>query len=894
MVRLDLGTVLLAVTAVARAVTPSTPSIVPGAYIVEYEEDQDSTAFVSNLGGKATLRKDLRFKLFKGASIQVKDTKNADRMMAKVATMPKIKAVYPVRRYPVPHHVVHSTGDAVEAVLAKRQEGSDTFSTHLMTQVNRFKDKAVTGKGVKVAVIDTGIDYLHPALGGCFGEGCLVSYGTDLVGDDFNGGNTPVPDPDPLDNCNGHGTHVAGIIAAQSNNPYGIVGAAQDVTLGGYRVFGCTGDVGNDILIAAYNMAYEAGSDIITASIGGASGWSEDPWAAVVSRIVENGVPCVVSAGNDGAAGIFYASTAANGKKVTAIASVDNIVTPALLSNASFTINGTSDFFGYTAGEPGTWDDVRLPLWSVGFNTSDPANGCEPYPESTPDLSGHIVLVRRGSCAFVDKAAYAAEKGAKYVIFYNNVDGTVSVSATVEGIVGVAMVTPEQGETWVRALEAGSEVVVHITDPLKAGSFLSSSKNTATGGFLSDFTSWGPTYELEVKPQFSTPGGLILSTYPRALGSYGVLSGTSMACPMAAGIYALLINARGTKDPKTLENLLSATARPNVFRLQGKSLPVLAPVAQQGAGLLQAWDAAFATTLLSVSSLSFNDTDNFNPVQNFSISNTGETAVTYSLSNIGAATAYTFRDETSINPSAFPNELTADFASLSFSPNNFTIPAGQRKIITVTATAPKGVNVKRLPVYSGYIAINGSDSTALSLPYLGVAGSMRSAVVLDPQGAIVSSARDQSNTPVPANVTFVLPPPGYSKNPSYGNRTEQPKLVAMLAMGSAVLRADIVPVSNCTTLARATSIVFGTKTIGQPEGLPALWNPRGRFEYQWDGKLDDGTFAPAGRYRFAVKALRIFGDREVASDYDAAETVDFRIRYLPDPSGKVRRQDEAC
>ncbi|KAH6838638.1 peptidase S8/S53 domain-containing protein [Chaetomium sp. MPI-CAGE-AT-0009] len=807
-------------------------------------------------------------------------------MIAKVATMPKIKAVYPVRRYPVPHHVVHSTGDAVEAALAKRQEGKDTFSTHLMTQVNRFKDKGVTGKGVKIAVIDTGIDYLHPALGGCFGEGCLVSYGTDLVGQDFNGGNTPVPDPDPLDNCNGHGTHVAGIIAAQSNNPYGIVGAAQDVTLGAYRVFGCTGDVGNDILIAAYNMAYEAGSDIITASIGGASGWSEDPWAAVVSRIVENGVPCVVSAGNDGAAGIFYASTAANGKKVTAIASVDNTVTPALLSNASYTINGTSDFFGYTAGEPGTWDDVRLPLWAVGFNTSDPANGCEPYPESTPDLSGHIVLVRRGTCAFVDKATYAAEKGAKYVIFYNNVDGTVSVSASVEGIVGVAMVTPEQGATWVRALEAGSEVVVHITDPLKAGSFLSSSKNALTGGFLSDFTSWGPTYELEVKPQFSTPGGLILSTYPRALGSYGVLSGTSMACPMAAAIYALLINVRGTKDPKTLENLLSATARPNVFRLQGKSLPVLAPVAQQGAGLLQAWDAAFATTLLSVSSLSFNDTDNFNPVQKFTISNTAKKAVTYSLTNIGAATAYTFRDETSITPSAFPNELTTDFASLSFSSNKFTIPAGKRKTITVKATAPKGVNVKRLPVYSGYIAINGSDSSALSLPYLGVAGSMRSAVVLDPQGASVSSARDKSNTPVPAGVTFVLPPPGYSKDPSYANRTEQPKLVAMLSMGSAVLRADVVPLGNSTTLARGASIVFGTNTLGQPNGLPALWNPRGRFQYQWDGKLDDGTYAPAGRYRFAVKALRIFGDREVASDYDTAETVDFRIRYLPDPSGR--------
>lgn len=58
--------------------------------------------------------------------------------------------------------------------------------------------------------IDTGIDYYHPALGGCFGEGCLVAYGFDLVGDDYDGSNTPVPDPDPLDTCEGHGTHVAG------------------------------------------------------------------------------------------------------------------------------------------------------------------------------------------------------------------------------------------------------------------------------------------------------------------------------------------------------------------------------------------------------------------------------------------------------------------------------------------------------------------------------------------------------------------------------------------------------------------------------------------------------------------------------------------------------------
>ena len=743
-------------------------------------------------------------------------------------------------------------------------------------------------------VADQQTDYLHPALGGCFGAGCLVSYGTDLVGDDFNGANTPKPDADPLDNCNGHGTHVAGIIAAQANNPYGIIGAAQDVTLGSYRVFGCTGDVGNDILIAAYNMAYEAGSDIITASIGGPSGWSEDPWAAVVSRIVENGVPCVVSAGNDGAMGIFYASTAANGKKVTAIASVDNSITPALLSNGSYSVDGASQSFGFTTGEPGEWTGVSLPLWAVNFNTSDPANGCDPYPESTPDLSGHIVLVRRGSCTFVQKVENAVAKGAKYVMFYNNVVGTATVSAKVDGISGVAMVTAEQGQTWISALQAGSKVVVNMADPATAGKFLAYFNNTATAGFLSEFTSWGPTFEVEVKPQFSTPGGMILSTYPRALGSYGVLSGTSMACPMAAAVYALLMNVRGTKDPKTLENVLSSTAHPNLFRSSGKSNGLLAPVAQQGGGLIQAWDAAHVTTLLSVSSISFNDTDNFSPVQNFSISNTGKTAVTYSLSHVGAATAYTFSKDGSITPMIFPGELTADFASLSFSPSTFTLPAGQRKIVSVTATAPKGLDAKRLPVYSGYIAINGSDSSALSLPYLGVAGSMHSAVVLDASETLLSRKGDNNNTPVPANVTFVLPPPGFANDTSYRNSTSQPKLVGTLSMGSALVRVDVVPMSNCTTVARNAGVVFGTKTIGQPEGLPLLWNARGTFEHNWDGKLDDGTYAPPGLYKFAVKALRIFGDPKIGSEYDTADTVNFRIKYLPAPSAKTRRQEGEC
>lgn len=94
------------------------------------------------------------------------------------------------------------------------------------------------------------------------------------MGNDYTGDNTPVPKPDPID-CSGHGTHVAGIIAA-SNDPY-ILGVAPNATLGIYKVFGCPAQsAANDVLIAAFIMAHSHGVDLITSSIGGASGWPEE------------------------------------------------------------------------------------------------------------------------------------------------------------------------------------------------------------------------------------------------------------------------------------------------------------------------------------------------------------------------------------------------------------------------------------------------------------------------------------------------------------------------------------------------------------------------------------------------------------------------------------------
>jgi subtilisin family serine protease len=135
--------------------------------------------------------------LFKGASIQFHDTDSAEDEATKLINLTSVKRVWPNRIYHLPKDEILWTGKSDASIAhtnVKRQFGNDTFSPHVMTQVNKLRAKGIVGKGIKVAVIDTGIDYTHPALGGCFGPGCLVSFGSDIVGDDYTGFNTPVPD----------------------------------------------------------------------------------------------------------------------------------------------------------------------------------------------------------------------------------------------------------------------------------------------------------------------------------------------------------------------------------------------------------------------------------------------------------------------------------------------------------------------------------------------------------------------------------------------------------------------------------------------------------------------------------------------------------------------------
>ena len=233
--------------------------------------------------------------------------------------LPKLKSIAGVKNvFPVTIIALPETTPVIEPELftAITMTGADIVQT----------DLGFTGQGVKVAVMDTGLDYDHPDLGGCFGPGCRVETGWDFVGDAYNADPTsaaynpvPTPDPDP-DDCNGHGTHVSGIIGANGT----VKGVAPDVTFGAYRVFGCAGSTTADIMVAAMEQALKDKMQVLNMSIGSAFQWPQYPTAVASSNLVEKGVVVVASIGNSGTSGLYAAGAPGLGEKVIGVASFDN------------------------------------------------------------------------------------------------------------------------------------------------------------------------------------------------------------------------------------------------------------------------------------------------------------------------------------------------------------------------------------------------------------------------------------------------------------------------------------------------------------------------------------------------------------------------------------------
>ncbi|PVH77844.1 subtilase [Cadophora sp. DSE1049] len=713
---------------------------IPGAYIIEFADAIDADAFVDQLAGEHGVeqispRLNFKSSIFRGLSFSIRSSSNSTQETeARIAALTQVKQLWPVEIIHLQDANITWTGKGKSLPERRRQANQySTYPPHVMTQVDRLHAEGFTGTGLRIGVLDTGIDYTHPALGGCLGPGCLVTHGADLVGDNFDGSSPPVTDSDPFDDCHGHGTHVAGIIAARANDMVP-GGAAPNVTLGAYRVIGCNGISSSDIMIAGVIKAFEDGNDIITGSVGEPSGWGEHPFAVAVSRIVAAGVPCTFAVGNEAGAnyGLFSPAAPSSGNRVMSISSFDDAKT------------------------------------------------------------------------------------------------------------------------------------------------------------VSSFTSWGPTFDLDMKPQFGAPGRNILSTYPIKLGSYAIASGTSMATPLVASIVALISQVRGTIDPMELERVLSTTARPaNRTSMEGESAP--GPVVQQGAGMVQAYDAAYASTIFSVPNISFNDTSHFESEQTFKITNSGNKTVTYTFSHKPALSAMTL--VVGIYRSSEP-DLFASHAVLSFDPPTLKLKGGSRATVKVFAQQPIGLDAAVLPIYSGWILIDGKSSdgsSALSLPYIGAATSMRSHTVMASDRMFLSRTDSLVNDIVPDNATFQMSVPAIHPEWAVPADPESGLVLApyampdqfiWLVMGSAEVHLELVPISVNESLATAVDNGHGEKTFGNIVGFPQVYRKPIGWMNNFDGLMASGEWAPPGRYRFAAFALKLFGIRGRADNYDRYDSTEFEIRYV--------------
>ncbi|KID75521.1 Thermophilic serine proteinase [Metarhizium brunneum] len=417
----------------------------------------------------------------------------------------------------------------------------------------------------------------------------------------------------------------------------------------------------------------------------------------------------------------------------------------------------------------------------------------------------------------------------------------------------------------------------------------------------SDYTvpylsAYGPTWDLGIKPNVIAPGQGIWVTEKH--GRYTYTSGTSYATPLVGGIAALVAEARGGSfNGVLINNLLMSTAKPQ--RDNGAFMSV----AQQGGGLVDAWEAAHATTLVEPAGLEFNDTEHRVPIS-LKITNTAKSEVSYELSHLAATTLYTFSPGGTKPGQGEHAQATAD---IKLSLRSFTLGPGQSATVDVSAEEPLGLDASRLPLWSGWVAITGSDGTNLTAPYLGLSGSLRSATSLHPNTLRVRWADPNNVTPLDKNasVVFLDPPSGQRPGSpaSIGELTQifSGNLFFRLSLlASPQVLMDIVPLDLCP-LGTDTSTVQGPpdlsmncvpssmvkdsrglKSIGQVAGFPRYYASRNAVgvEGEWDGAYAKGQYAPPGRYKIVARALAVFGDASNPSDWQLTESPAVFILYL--------------
>ncbi|KAG4437771.1 hypothetical protein IFR05_006756 [Cadophora sp. M221] len=885
--------------------------------IIEYEDwaTEDNTALLENV--KATLRSseqvdevavkprlEISSSIFRGVSYNVSgvgDDVSTNLIQNKIQNLRAVKKVSPITLMhlqsqidALPHSALESRNKFASSsmgpqVIAKQY--NTELSTHAIllnvrTGVDKLHSEGIKGKGITIAIMDNGFDYKQEALGNSIGPGQKITYGYDWVGDDYSAetGAIPVEDGDPYADCTIHGTHVLGIAGANPTR-FGVSGVAPEASFELHRVFGCSGSVGIDILIKASIAIYERGVDIITASLGEGSGYPDNPWATVVQRINQNGTYYQLSAGNSGA-GLYTAGLPSSGIDAIAIGAVYNTETPSYFWDGNYTSGNTTTDLTWIQG-----DKVDFPavfnLWTASSEESDIINaGCGPYPSdlALPDFNTTVVLLSRPSavlpCRSWDAQEYLGLSAPNTTKADDPVTGPIFHEAEV-GIDAVGHLPSTVGMDLFSAYKKDRNVKVSLSSSSAYSDSLTVQKNDIAGGRMTSFSSWGPTYDGRSFPTISAPGGHILSTFPKRLGGFGVVFGTSMAAPFAAGVAALLMQKHPDWDSATIRNVLATTGNPMQYNDNSSTVyDFLAPVFQQGGGLIDAYRALHTTTVVDVPNLSFNDTTNQPKSLSFKVKNVGTTAQTFKLSHIGAASGLGL-SATSVY-SAYTDdsrELSGDlqgvYATIEITPREVTIPAGQESTITVAVTKLPNLDSKRLPFYGGYIALNSTDGTqSVTVPYTGIATSMRD-TQMNLTGSVLATYNFTANIATPLSIPASSSPTVFNITYRGPNNSwaEAPWPAVLVSITSPikfhVYKIDLLKDNGDLFMNLASFTNFY-----QPGNIWYL-----------DGTDQNSTFLPEGQYNFRVSALRIYGNETRDEDWIPNVSKTFLLRYTEDSVG---------
>ncbi|MFH1475422.1 MAG: S8 family serine peptidase [Chloroflexota bacterium] len=550
-----------------------------------------------------------------------------------------------------------------------------------------FGGSAAAGEGVKVAVVDSGIDATHPcfadddyAAPAGFPRGQLKYTNEKVIVAKvfYNKLNQSGFDAEAVDS---HGTHVAGTIACNFQTPasvsgvdipYDISGVAPRAFLGNYNVFpGNVESARSEDILNALEAAYADGMDVANMSLGGGASGIQDLLTMAVDNLDRANMVVAVSAGNEGPGHYTVGSPGSAARALTAGAStVPHFV------GAPLTVGGAT--YGVAAGDFATVTaDLTallavVPADSIAGQASTLGRACNASTPALPSLTGKIALISRGACTFSQKISNAQNAGAVAAIVVNNVAG----DPTAMGFGGLPV------EPTIPAYMASLAGRVTLMAAHGASATIGAGKSyflTTNVDIMAGFSSQGPTdVDFRVKPDLVAPGVNVLSSIPQSYCAAGVdcfafFGGTSMASPHLAGAAAIVRQQHLDWPAWAVRSAIVNSADIDVLKWYMNGTTIETDVNVSGAGRLNLESAVAATVALDPVSVSFGAVPSGSGVtKTFAVrvrnASMGTATLSFTIEPYGAASGVAF----------------------SVAPAGATITAGATTTVTVTAIFDKG------------------------------------------------------------------------------------------------------------------------------------------------------------------------------------------------------------